>query len=108
MKYAAKIRVLRAKISNVFKNYNADINDSLNSELVVMRVKKKHEEFEEIVCPRCQKKHLAMDCPLDSPTIFSICDLNHSTYHYPSLPRMKETYQRDLGVVANSLQQSWK
>ena len=49
-----------------------------------------------------------MDFPLDSPTIFGICDLNHSTDHCPPLPRMKETYQRDLGVAANSLQQSWE
>ena len=92
LKSAAKTRVLRAEISNVFKNSNADINYSLNSELVVLQVKEKHEEFEEIVFPRCQKKHLAMDCPLYSPTIFGICGLNHSTDHCPSLPRMKETY----------------
>ena len=52
-KSAAKTRVSRAEISNVFKNSNADINDSLNSELVVLQVKEKHEEFEEIVFPRC-------------------------------------------------------
>ena len=94
MKSNAKTRVLRAEISNVFKNCNADINDSLNSELVVLQVKEKHEEFEKIVCQRCQKEHLAMDFPLDSPTIFCICDLNHSTDHCPSIPRMKETYPK--------------
>ena len=73
-----------------------------------MRDKEKHEEFEEIVYPRCQKKHLAMDCPLDSITICGICGLNHSTDCRPSLPWMKATYQRDLGVAANSLQQSWQ
>ena len=108
LKSTAKTRVLRAEISNVFKNSNAGINDSLNSKLVVLQVKEKHEEFEEIVFPRCQKKHIAMDFPLDSLTICGICDLNHSTYCCPFLPRMKETYQRDLGVAANSFQQSWK
>ena len=108
MKSTTKTRVLRAEISNVFKNSNVDINVSLNSELVVLQVKENHEEFEEIVFPRFQKKHLAMDCPLDSLTTFGIHDLNHSTDHCPSLQRMKETYQRDLGVAANSLQQSWK
>ena len=53
LKSATKTRVLQAEISNVFKNFNADINDSLNSELVVSQVKEKHEEFEEIVFPRC-------------------------------------------------------
>ena len=48
----------------------------------------------------------ARDFPLDSLEGCGICDLNHSTDYCPSLPRMKETYQRDLGVAANSLQQS--
>ena len=103
MKSAAKTRVLQAEISNIFKHFNVDINDSLKSELNVLQVKEKHEEFEEIVFPRCQKKHLAMDCPLDSLTICGICDLNHSIDHCPSLPRMKEKYKRDLGVASNSL-----
>ena len=107
-KSAAKTRVLRAEINNLFENSNGDINDSINSEFVVLKVKENHEEFEEIVFPRCQKKHLAMDFPLDSPIVFGICDLNHSIDHCPYLSRMKETYQRDLGVAANSLQQSWK
>ena len=76
--------------------------------MVVLQVKEKNEEFEEIVFRRCQKKHLAMDYPLDSPTIFGRCDLNHFTDHCPSLPRMEETYQGDLGVAGNSLQQSWQ
>ena len=36
LKSTAKTRVLRAEISNVFKNSNAGINDSLNSKLVVL------------------------------------------------------------------------
>ena len=48
----------------------------------------------------------ARDFPLDSLESCGICDLNHSTDHCPSLPKMKETYHRDLGVATNLLQQS--
>ena len=35
LKFAAKTRILRVEINTVFKNSNANINDSLNSEFVV-------------------------------------------------------------------------
>jgi hypothetical protein len=76
--------------------------------LGILQDKKKHEEFEEAFCTRCQEKHIARDCPLDSLRICGICDLNHSTDSFPSLPRMKETYQGDLGAATSSLQQPWK
>ena len=53
LKSAAKTRVLRAEINNLFENSNGDINDSLNSELVVLEVEENHKEIEEIVFPRC-------------------------------------------------------
>ena len=61
----------------------------------VLQDKEKQEEIRE-----------ARDFPLDSLESWSICDLNHSTDHCPSLPKMKETYHRDVGAAANSLQQS--
>ena len=93
MKSVAKTRVLQVEISNLFENSSGGINDSLNSELVILQDKEKQEEIRE-----------ARDFPLDSLESCGICDLNHSTDHCPSLPRMKETYQRDLRVAANSLQ----
>ena len=87
LKSAAKTRVLRAEISNLFKISKAD------SQSVVFQDKEKHEEIRE-----------ARDFPLDSLESCGICDLNHSTDHCPSLPKMKETYHRDLGVAAKSLQ----
>ena len=58
--------------------------------------------------PRCQKKHLAMDCPLDSVTISAMCVLKHSIYFFPTLPGMSERYQRYLRVEKNSLQHPCK
>ena len=107
MKYAAGIGVTRDEIGDLFKILESDIISSLNSQMDILQGGK-NEEFEETVCPLCQKKHLAIYCPLGSLTICGICDLKHSTDCCPSLPRMKETYQGDLGVVANLLQQSWK
>ena len=104
LKSTAKTRVVRAEIINLFENFNIDINGSLNSQLGVLHIKEKHEEFEETTCPMCRKKHLAMDCPLDNLTICGICDLKHSMYCFPSLPRMKATYQRDTGDATNLLQ----
>ena len=91
LKFAAKLGALGAEIGNLFENFNANINGSLNSQLGVLQVKERNEEFEEIVFPRFQKKHIAMDCPLDSLTICGICDLNHSTYFFPSLPSVGST-----------------
>ena len=108
LKSATKIGVLGVEINNLFKHFNVDINGSLNSQLGVLHVRENHEEFEETVFPRCQKKHLAMDFPLDSLTICGIYDLKHSTDCFPSLPRMKESYQRYLGVSKKSPQQPWK
>ena len=87
LKSAAKTRVLRTEINNLFEISKAD------SQLGVLQDKEKQEEIRE-----------ARDFPLDSLESCGICDLNHSTDHCPSLPRMKETYQRDLGAAANSLQ----
>ena len=45
---------------------------------------------------------------MDSLESCGICDLKHSTDCFPSLPRMKATYQRNMGVATNSLQQSFQ
>ena len=89
LKSAAKTRVLQAEINNLFKISKAD------SQSVVLQDKEKQEEIRE-----------ARDFPLDNLESCGICDLNHSTDHCPSLPKMKETYHRDMGVASNSLQQS--
>lgn len=106
-KSAAKTRVIGAEIINSIENFKVDIISSLNSQLDILKDKKKWGEPKETVCPRCQKKHLAMDCPLDSLIISGICDLSHSTDRCPSLPKIKAIYQRDRGVVAISPQQPW-
>jgi hypothetical protein len=106
-KSIAKIRAIGAEISNSIEIFKADIISSLNSQLDILKDKKKWEEPEEKVCPWCQKKHLAMGYPLDSLIICGICDLRHSMDHCSSLPKIKEIYQRDRGVATISPQQPW-
>ena len=49
-----------------------------------------------------------MDCPLDSLTICGICGLKNSMDCFPSLPMMKEAYQRDIKGATNLLKKTWK
>ena len=46
LKSATKIGTLGVEISNFFEKFNVDINGSLNSQLGVLQVKERHEEFE--------------------------------------------------------------
>jgi hypothetical protein len=52
-KSAAKTRVIGAEISNSIEIFKADIISSLNSQLDILKDKKKWEEPEETVCSRC-------------------------------------------------------
>jgi hypothetical protein len=45
---------------------------------------------------------------LDSLKICGICDLNHSTDSFPSLPEMKQIYRGYLGDATRSLQYPWQ
>lgn len=107
LKSAAGIGITKVEIGNLFEIFKTDIISSLNSPMDILQVGK-NKEFEEAFCHQCQKKYLTKDCPLDSLRICALCSLKHSTDCCPSLPRMKATYQRDLGVATNLLQQSWQ
>ena len=45
---------------------------------------------------------------MDGLTICGICGLKHSMDCFPSLPMMKEPYQRDIGGATKLLQNPWK
>ena len=112
LKSAAGIGVTRVEIGDLFKILESYIISSLNSQVDILQVGK-IEEFEESVCPRCQKKHLIKDCPLDSLRICSICGLNNSMGSFSSLPKMEKTCQGDMEVATSSPyemapQVSWK
>jgi hypothetical protein len=88
-KSTTKTRDIGFEISNSIEIFKDDIISSLNSQLDILMDKEKWEEPNENVFPRYQKKHLAMDFPLESLIICGICDLIHSTDHCPSLPKIK-------------------
>jgi hypothetical protein len=63
--------------------------------LDTLQTKKKKEEEElalAIFCPKCRRKHLLIECPLDQIEVCGICSENHATCNYPSLPRLKDIY----------------
>ena len=86
LKSATKTRVLRDEISNLFENSNGDINNSLNSELVILQNKKKQEKIRE-----------SRDFPLDSLESCGICDLKHSIDCCPSIPWIKRNISKRSG-----------
>jgi hypothetical protein len=77
-------------------NFKTDILSSLSSQLDTFQAKKNKEEVNlalVIFCSRCRKKHPLQECPLDSIEVCVICEQNHATKNFPSLPELKEVYQ---------------
>ena len=69
---------------------------SFASQMDTLQIKKKHAEAEaalSIFCPQCRDKHPKRECPLDRKPICTICDKDHDTQNYPSLPGIKAALQ---------------
>lgn len=67
-----------------------------------VNIKRKQEEVERslaIFCPRCIRRHLGNEWPLNSIKIFSICKENHSIDKCSSLSGLKVVYQGADGVT---------
>ena len=43
--------------------------------------------------PKCRKKHLLKECPLDKVKVCVLCELEHDTKDCPSLPISKVVFQ---------------
>jgi len=68
----------------------------------ILHIKIKQEEAERslaIFFPRCTRRHLRNECRVNSMEACSVCEENHSTDKFPSLPRLKVVYQRAEGVI---------
>ena len=65
---------------------------SISSEIDVMREKKK-QVVEDLTLgvffPKCRKKHLLNEFPLDKVEVCQLCELNHGTKECPSLHEVK-------------------
>ena len=69
---------------------------SISSQLDVMREEQK-QVVEDLVlgvfCPKCRKKHLLKECPLDKEEVCCLCELKHDTKYCPSLSKAKAVFQ---------------
>ena len=68
----------------------------------VLHIKRKQEEVERalaIFFPRFIRRHPRNECSLNSIRVCSICEENHSTNKFPSLPGLKVVYQGAEGAT---------
>ena len=64
----------------------------ISSHLDVLKEKHKHDEVEltlDMFCAKCRNKHPLREFPLDKVEVCGICDLDHNTKDFTSLPRVK-------------------
>jgi hypothetical protein len=86
----------RAEIGNLLEDFKTEMLSSFASQMDTLQIKKKQAEVEaalSIFCPQCRDKHPKRECPLDRKTICTICDKDHDTQNYPSLPGIKAALQ---------------
>ena len=69
---------------------------SISSQLDVMRETKK-QAVEDMVLgvffPKCRKRHPLREFLLDKVEVCRLCNLDHDTKYFPSLPKVKEVFQ---------------
>ena len=60
--------VTRTKIVNLLENFKVDILSALNNQLETLKNKRRQEEenYLDIFCSKCRKKHPLKDCPLNN------------------------------------------
>ena len=75
---------------------------SISSEIDVLREKQK-QAVEDLTlglfCPKCRKNHPLKELPLDKVEVCQLCELNHDTKEFPSLPQVKEVLQESTPNV---------
>ena len=72
---------------------------SISSQLDVMRENKK-QAVEDMVLgvffPKCRKMHPLREFLLDKVEVCCLCDLDHDSKYFPSLPKVKEVFQESI------------
>lgn len=90
--------VTHAKIGDILENFKTDILGTLTTQLDIMQAKQKQVEVEKnlvIFHPKCRKKHIHKECPLDAVKVCTICIKDHSIESCPSLLGLKEVYKEE-------------
>ena len=83
----------------LLENFKIDMMSSISSQSDVMRENKK-QEVEDMVLgvffPKCRKRHLLRECLVDKVEVCHLCNLDHDTKYFPSLPKVKEVFQESI------------
>jgi len=80
--------VTRTEIGSLLENFKTNPLSTLGTQVDVLKTKKKQEEEEQtmlIFCPKCRKKHLLQECPLDNIHVCGLCMENHVIDDCPTL-----------------------
>ena len=79
-------------MGNLLKNFKTEMMSSISSEIDVLREKQK-QAVEDLTLgifyPKFRKNHPLKECPLNKVEVCQLCELNHDTKEFPSLPQMK-------------------
>ena len=93
---------IKGEIGNMLEDFKSEMLQNVSLQLDTMHIKREEEEAERtsaILCPRCTRRHLRNECPLNSIEIFSFYEENHSTDKFASIPRLKVVYQGAEGAT---------
>lgn len=84
--------VTRAEIGSLLENFKIDLLSTLGTQVDVLKAKKKKEEKDQILaifCPKCRKKHLIRECPLEGIQVCGLCTENHATENCQNLKKLQ-------------------
>jgi len=76
----------------MLEDFKSEMLQTLAMQIDTFHIKRKQEEPERalaIFCPRCTRRHPRNECPLNSVEVCSVCEEDHSTDKFPSLPGLK-------------------
>ena len=92
----------RVEKGNLLENFKIDMMSSISLYLDVM-IEKNKKLAKYLVLGvfflNCIKKHSLREFPLDKVEVFVLCDLEHDTKYFPSLPKVKAVFQASTMVM---------
>ena len=100
--------VSRTELGNLLDNFKIDILQSLSEKIGTLKIQNKKKDKNvafSIFSPKCRKKHVLRECPLDLKSIETcvICAKNHDTKECSSVPSLKAVYQEQVPNQVDSV-----
>ena len=93
---------LKGELGNMLEDFKTEMLQTLAMQMDTLHIKRKQEEVEralDIFCPRCTRRHPKNEFPLNSIEFCSVCEEDHSTDKWSSLPGLKAIYQGAEGAT---------